>query len=554
MDRRLILAVALSAAILMIFQIWFAPEKPAPPPTPEPSASSEPAGGGNGETPPANPPEVPATKVPPPAASAAPELGEAKGPALEPRTEERSNEILTAVFSNRGGTITSLELIDYRGPDGGSVNLVPDEPELQLEVDGREETLDLSQVLFAMETRTGPSGEKVVDFRTELTNGLTVRKQYTVRPESYLVGLRVEVSGAGEAATYRLVWRNGIPPAEIAHKNRGGSPGTIVMLGTDVERFKPGDFKKSDTREAEGNVRWAGVRDKYFMAVMIPPASTSSRVVATGDHETHRTGVQVVMPILRGEAVDDFELYLGPMDYARLKGTGYGLEAAVDLGMKPIRPLSRLLLSVMVWMYGFIPNYGLVIIILSVATKFMFYPLTRTSMRSMKAMQRVQPEIEALRKKYKDDNRKLQEMTMELYRKHKINPLGGCLPLLVQMPVFFALYQVLANSITMRHAGFVGWINDLSVPDTLLTIGGLPIHVLPIIMFVTTVAQQLLTPTADQRQKMMGYMMPLVMLFIFYSFPAGLNLYWTVNNVLTVAQQWWIHREEPAPAATPSTA
>jgi len=545
MDRRLILAVALSALILMVFQVWLNPGSEEVPPPPDATESTDVGGE-------AVPPR-PATS-PPPVIPSVPNLVEAEGGVDAEEQTIASNDILTAEFSNRGGTITSLRLVDYRGPQGEFVELVPGEPEFLLELDGPTGTLDLSEILFAMQTRRGSSGEQIVSFEAALTSGASVRKTFTIRPESYLVGLRVEMTGALQADSYRLVWKGGIPPAELDHKNRGGSPGTIVMLGSDVDHLKPGSFKKSPVKELEGNVRWAGVRDKYFMAVMIPPAATSSRVVATGDPETHRTGAQVVMPLLRGDAAHDFELYLGPMNYGELKEIGSDLQRAVDLGMKPIRPLSRLLLAVMVWMYNFIPNYGIIIIILSVATKFLFYPLTRTSMKSMRAMQRVQPQIEEIRKKHKGDSKKLQEATMELYKKNKSNPVGGCLPLVVQMPVFIALYSVLANSITMRQAHFFGWMNDLSVPDTIFSIGGFPIHILPIVMFVTTVAQQLLTPTADPRQKMMGYMMPLVMLFIFYSFPAGLNLYWTVNNILTVAQQWVIHREEPPPSAVPSTA
>jgi YidC/Oxa1 family membrane protein insertase len=273
--------------------------------------------------------------------------------------------------------------------------------------------------------------------------------------------------------------------------------------------------------------------------------------VATGNSAETYTGFQIVMPVLSGEARHVFHVYLGPSEYDRLRSLGLGLEEGVNLGWKFFRPISHLLLTVMVWMYGFIPNYGVVIIIISSLTKVLFYPLTKSSFRSMKAMQQIQPHVKEVREKYKGDPKRMQVETMELYKKHKVNPVGGCLPMLLQMPVFIALYSVLANSITMRQAGFGLWIDDLSVPDTLFVIGAFPIHVLPVVMFVTTVAQQLLTPVQDPRQKLMGYMMPFVMLFIFYSFPAGLNLYWTVNNILTVAQQWKIHREIPSEPAAP---
>jgi YidC/Oxa1 family membrane protein insertase len=289
------------------------------------------------------------------------------------------------------------------------------------------------------------------------------------------------------------------------------------------------------------------VHNKYFLAGIVPPEGVSSRALATGNGGGDlRTGVELVMPLTGGAGTHDFRVYLGPMDYHRLKAEGLDLEHAVNLGWRIFRPVSRLLLALMVWLYGFIPNYGVVIIIISAAAKFAFYPLTRSSVVSMRRMQLIQPQVDAIRAKYKGDQQRQQREMMALYKENKINPMGGCLPVVVQMPVFIALYAVLANSIELRQAGFFAWITDLSTPDTIARFKGFPIHVLPVVMFLTTIAQQRFTPMNDPRQKMMGYMMPFVMLFIFYSFPAGLNLYWTVNNILTVYQNWRIHREHPA--------
>ena len=394
------------------------------------------------------------------------------------------------------------------------------------------------------ERKRSPTAGAASCSRAGLAEGVQITKTYTLPAEGYLVDLDVDITGAADAEGYRLIWRDAVPPAENSPKLDEQASGTIALLGNQRETIRPGSFKRASEKVLEGNVRWVGVRNKYFMAVVVPPDGATSRVVATGNAVTQASGAEVVMPLLRGAGNDEFKIYLGPIDYDRLKSVGHDLERAVDLGWNIFRPISKALLWLMVWLHGIIPNYGVVIIIVSALTKVIFYPLTRTSMRSMKAMQHLQPQIKAMQEKYKGDPQRSQAEMMKLYKENKVNPMGGCLPIVVQMPVFFALYAVLANSIAMRGAGFMLWMNDLSVPDTIATVSGFSLHVLPFLLFVTTILQQKLTPmSADPRQKMMGYMMPAVMLFIFYSFPAGLNLYWTVNNILTVAQQWWIHRE-----------
>jgi YidC/Oxa1 family membrane protein insertase len=193
-----------------------------------------------------------------------------------------------------------------------------------------------------------------------------------------------------------------------------------------------------------------------------------------------------------------------------------------------------------------VPNYGLCIIILSVLVKAVFYPLSRKSVESMRDMQRLKPEMERLNEKFKDDPQKKNQATLELYKKHKVNPLGGCLPIVVQMPVFIALYNVLNSAVELRKAPFVLWIGDLSAPDRVGSVAGLPIHIMPLIMAGTMVWQQKLTPT-DPRQAAMAYIMPIVMTVFFYAMPSGLVLYWTVMNLMAIGQQVWINRSVVQP-------
>jgi YidC/Oxa1 family membrane protein insertase len=195
----------------------------------------------------------------------------------------------------------------------------------------------------------------------------------------------------------------------------------------------------------------------------------------------------------------------------------------------------------MVFLSQYIPNFGIVIIVLSLLVKVVFHPLTAASMKSMAAMQRIQPEVKKLQAKYKKDPQKMNQEVMELYKKHKVNPIGGCLPMIIQMPVLIALYQVFLHAIDLRQASFLLWINDLSSPDMLFEVAGFPIRALPLIMYGSAYLQQMMTPT-DPRQRVTMHLMNIFLLFIFYSLPSGLVLYWTVTNLLTAAQQYLVKR------------
>jgi len=223
------------------------------------------------------------------------------------------------------------------------------------------------------------------------------------------------------------------------------------------------------------------------------------------------------------------------------------------MGWSVIRPISRITLAFMLFLHRFIPNYGLVILVISLLTKLLFYRLTNKSLKSMKDMQKIQGQVSALREKYKNDAQKLQKETMALYKKEGVNPMGGCLPMLLQMPVFIALYSVLRSTIELRQAPFVWWINDLSQPDVLANLPfsipflGTTLSLLPLLMGVSMYVQQKMS-TADPRQKAMTVMMPVLFTFFFYRLPSGLVFYWLVNNVLSIGQQWFVHRNDaPAP-------
>jgi len=252
-------------------------------------------------------------------------------------------------------------------------------------------------------------------------------------------------------------------------------------------------------------------------------------------------------PIARIDAPEErgsahYQVFLGPKDRETLVAAGHQLDRALDFGWFWFIAIP--LLSGLRLLHRFIPNYGVNIILLTTIVKAVTLPLTQTSMKSMKAMQKLQPEMQRLRERYKDDQTTLQKEVMELYKRHRVNPVSGCLPMLLQLPIFVGLYNALMHSIELRHAPFMLWINDLSAPDR-LQVAGIGIPVLVILMGASMLLQQWMTPQqGDPAQQRMMMIMPLVFTFISFNFPSGLVLYWLVNNLLSMGQQWYMLRSD----------
>lgn len=310
------------------------------------------------------------------------------------------------------------------------------------------------------------------------------------------------------------------------------------------------DAKKLKEDEVlDGIVAWAAYEDRYFITAIIPRGveSGSVRMSKIGENITRTSFIypSVVIPA-REQTTLDYYLYVGPKDLAVLKPLGLKLEKSVDFGWFNI--IAKPLLVVLNIFNRFAHNYGLAIIVLTVLIKIIFWPLTHKSYQSMKGMQKLQPKMAKIREKYKNDKQKMNEELMALYKTYKINPLGGCLPMFLQIPVFFALYKVLLNAIELRHAPFMLWINDLSAPDRLPIgfdipyVGGLP--VLTILMGASMFIQQKMTPTTgDPTQAKIMLFLPIIFTFLFVNFPSGLVLYWLVNNVLSIGQQYFINKK-----------
>jgi len=320
------------------------------------------------------------------------------------------------------------------------------------------------------------------------------------------------------------------------------------MAGTMYEFVGPSTFAGGKKRNEKvddlgkqaalytDEIIWTGFEKKYFFNALVPLEGSAERArVELVDSLVTNSLISPYRTLQSGETAEfQFFAFFGPKDFDLLQGLGYQLSEAVDFGFFGF--LARPLLHVLKFFYSFLHNYGLAIILLTVIIKILFWPLTQKSFTSMKEMQKLQPQMQKLREKYKNDKQRMNLELMNLYKEHRVNPLGGCLPMLVQIPVFFALYKVLLVSIELRHAPFFLWITDLSAKD--------PYYITPVIMGASMFVQQKMTPSnLDPVQAKIFLAMPLIFTVMFLNFPSGLVLYWLVNNLLTIGQQALIHRK-----------
>ena len=289
--------------------------------------------------------------------------------------------------------------------------------------------------------------------------------------------------------------------------------------------------------EKYGKVGWVAIQNDYFTQVIIPETSPDTSFFSRDKYGEYSCGIEWEIPPgnrVRNKSFE-FELYIGPKKIESLKAVGKNVELLVDLGY--FGNLFRVI-YILNGLYHVTHNYGWAIVILTIIINVILYPFSWKSFRSMNAMQKLAPQIEEIKKKFRDQPQRLNKEIMALYRKEGVSPLGGCLPMLFQIPVFFALFTTLRSAIELRGAPFIGWIHDLSLPDTLFTIRGFPFHLLPIFMGVTTFFQQKLTGSQTQNPLMSSFM-PIFLTFIFYNFPSGLVLYWFINSVLSIIEQKW---------------
>ena len=517
MDKKIWIALILSMVVIFFYpQLikWYYPQQPAP-----------------------------VEKTRETAAPAMVETSPAAGAPTRPQPEKPVAEELTtvetplykAVFSNVGGAVKSLELKKYhKGMDDPTmVNAaqkvaVQNSFRSQFDLNGMIETPVFKPSSASLSLDEAATGE--LTYTGSLSNGLTIEKKFIFSADAYFINTEIKALNGTETAV--SVRADTVLSAPVSGKDDTSyHQGPIVKSSDKLVR------QDEDERTLSGSskLRWLGLEDKYFLAAIIPLTEAQfSWVTEVPGAGSSRATLQFPVNLAPGGSVRvAFNTFLGPKEYDTLLKQKAGLEEAIEFGW--FDWMAKPFLVVLNFFNKYLGNYGLAIIVLTVIIKVLFYPLTKKSLQSMRDMQKMQPQMAAVKEKYKNDKEKMNKELMELYKRHKINPVGGCLPMVLQIPVFIALYEVLYVAIELRHAPFFLWITDLSAKD--------PYYITPILMGATMFLQQKMTPTSvDPAQQKIMMLMPIVFTFMFLSFPAGLVLYWLVNNVLSIGQQYFIYK------------
>jgi len=552
MDKRTIIAFALSFLVLIAWAFLF-----------QPASRQEPAKIEEGAKTQSAPVESPAQ---PEAAPSRTGLSEqpAQRPVLTPPTADQEKEILVetplykAVFSNTGPSIKSFQLKKYRlttAQDSPLVELVHLENmgEGVLEATFENPVKPRNQkIVYHVEEQSlrldEDSSPRDLVFSAMTPEGLSIKQIFRIYPDKYPIDLTLDLTNTsgnridGKFAAYI----KNTPPTKS--KSYYAFLGIALLLDDDLEEIATKKMNKSEP--FTGHIGWMAYEDGHFMSAVIPEEQEMGQVTA----RILPSGVVKGTYFTPALSLDDqerissrFTLYLGPRDLTVLKSVDRKLDHALNFGWTDV--IAKPLLYALRFFYKYVGNYGLAIIILTILIKILFWPLTHKSYKSMKEMQKLQPYMAKLREKHKGNKEQLNKELMSLYKTYKVNPVGGCLPMVIQIPVFFALFRILGNSIELRHAPFIFWINDLSAPDRLFSFAfkipfmsppyGIPI--LTLLMGASMLIQQKMTPTpGDPTQAKIMMFLPVVFTVMFINFPSGLVLYWLVNNLLSIGQQYRI--------------
>lgn len=503
-DKRTLIAIVLTLVVLIAYNYFFM----QPAPQPQQDKAEKKAG-------------EPAIKEPPPV-SVPKEMPE-HSPAKEILVE---TGFYRATLTTRGGTIHDFILKTYKDKEGRDVSLLKDQVVLSpLGLGTSTEDFVLSRVDFSLQgsdlkLKAAESGSAIF---TYVAPQFSIRRTYTFYGDRYQIDLRDEVTGIHE------YWITLGSDFGIHDPQDSTAPHVGPVILKDTDRIEVFPNKLDTPKDYRGGIRWVAQEDKYFFASIVPLGSVI-------EAKTWKAQNSAAVGLKVASGVNQFIIYAGPKDYTRLQELKVGLEHIIDFGFFSF--LARPLFWILKFFYGFLKNYGWAIVLLTLIVRIPFIPIINMGQKSMKRMQELQPKLNEIRERYKKDPQRIQKEMMELYKKYKVNPVSGCFPILLQVPVFFALYKVLMIAIELRGAPFMFWIKDLSTKD--------PYYVLPIIMGVTMVIQQKMTPTSpDPRQNKIMMLMPVVFTFLFLNFASGLVLYWLVNNVLSILQQISANRKLP---------
>lgn len=529
MEKRLIVFLILSLAIIFAYPFFMERMVGPAPETPQVTQAPTEA------TPKSTPSSPPQESV---------SVG---GPVVEERNAKVKvieSDLYRIVLSNIGGTIKEWRLKKYtKKTETGevvSIELLQDDAKtLPLTVFTQEEPNGSKQLYSLDEKTVQLSPEKpmeVVSLTAVGPDGRKITKELTFHNDHYLVDTRIATEGYPEGYKVSLGTNFGINNWAVEF---GGSIGAATYVNSEL--IKDAESDVNGTVAHEGEVLWTALQDKYFISALIPKEVGQTNAVTVEKEGAQQIRVDLKIPAEQA-GQKQFGIYAGPKEYDRLAQIGAGLQESIDFGWfimgswAPVRFVAKPIYFILRFFYQFTHNYGVAIILVTVLVKVLFFPITRKSLASMKDMAAIQPKVAALRKKYAGDREKMNRELMNLYKEHQINPFGGCLPMLAQVPVFISLFNVLYTTIDLRQAPFMFWIQDLSDKD--------PFYVLPVIMGISMFFQQWTQPTTmDPMQAKIMLFLPVIYTFFFLNFPSGLVLYWLVNNILTIGQQYLMNRE-----------
>jgi YidC/Oxa1 family membrane protein insertase len=446
------------------------------------------------------------------------------------------------VISNRGGVLKELQLPRFNNDAGEVIDLI-DNPDqltsaLALKSNDPEITAILQNAYYEPSTTSIVLSQDSPEGRLTLTlnhsSGLQVTRTYIFHFNDYQIEMDTQISAASMTSRnlqYKILLGPGMGGKISSQTDYIVFSGATVFVNNERKENDPDDI--TGTVPFSGDLQWVAFQNKYFGSALIPQQGTKNGFVFK---EKEQVFVGLEFESVQSAASAKNLFYAGTKELEILEDKGHHLVRMIDYGWfgNKFAFLVKPLLKVLAFFYGLTQNYGWSIIFMTCCIKLLFSPLTHKSFKSMKGMQKVQPYVKIIQERNKDDRQKMNEEMMQLYKKHKVNPVGGCLPMLLQIPVFIALYHALFFSIELRGAPFMLWVTDLSVAD--------PYYVFPVLMGATMFLQQRLTPSmGDPMQQKIMMFLPIVFTFLFISFPAGLVIYWTVNNILTITQQYYIY-------------
>ncbi|MFP4542929.1 MAG: membrane protein insertase YidC [Candidatus Kapaibacterium sp.] len=477
-------------------------------------------------------------------------------------------DLYEARLSNKGGVIKKWKLKDYNKWDGVPTQLIQDQKgELFLtfltmdnkKIDTRDLYFEFTNVDKAHYI---VGGDSKLEFtaRLEVEPGSYIEKKFIFHGNKYHLDNDITLNNMAEyipSRGYNYVWDDGLRYQEYNSVDESAEAQAMASMNGEIAELDASDPDESVSQSESGIVDYAAVKIKYFEAAIIPEPWRSfdgtvdmygERELAKNEGVVEKYSLSFRVPYTGASKTNSFKVYIGPIDYDIV--SDYGLSETVNFGLRFIvRPIGEyFMLPILTFIHEFIPNYGVAIIVFSVLIKVLLYPLSVTQMRSAQKMQLLSPEMTKLRDKYKDDQTQQQKEMMKLYSEYGINPMGGCLPLILQMPILYSLWSLLRTSIDLRQADFFLWINDLSTPDVIIDLGfkipliGMDkVSGLALLMGITLYFQQKLTIT-DPRQKQMVVLMPILFTIMFSHFPAGLNLYYFIFNLIGIAMQVYINK------------